>query len=88
MAIIRVTTQSELSNDFIGAYNNCLLIWLSRMQYYNQCSRSAFKSTRAVRAHRACRSHMSTRAVACAVPRTLFSGLRVMSRDNKLFRLE
>jgi hypothetical protein len=26
----------------------------------------------------ACRSHVSTRVVACAVPRTLFSGLRVL----------
>jgi hypothetical protein len=52
MTIIRVTTQSELSNDFNGAYNNCLLIWLGRIKYYNQYSRSTFKSARVVRAHR------------------------------------
>jgi hypothetical protein len=86
MTIVRVTTQSESSNDFIGAYKNCLLIWLSRIKYYNQYLRSAFKSTRVVRTHRACRSHMSTRVVACAIPRTLFSVLRAMSHGNKLFR--
>jgi hypothetical protein len=45
---------------------------------------------RAVRAHRACRSHVSTRNVACAVthvPCTLFSGLCAMSRGNKMFFL-
>jgi hypothetical protein len=89
--IIRVTTQSGLSNDFIGNYDNCLLIWLGRIKFYNQYSRSVFKSTRAFRAHRACRSHVSTRAIACTVPHaphTLFSELRTLSRGDKLFHLE
>jgi hypothetical protein len=50
-----------------------------------------FKSARAVRAHHACRSHVSTRTIACTVthvPCTLFSELRAMSRGNKMFCLE
>jgi hypothetical protein len=42
--------------------------------------RSALKSACVVRAHRACRSHVSTRAVACVVPSTLFSRLCVLPR--------
>jgi hypothetical protein len=45
-------------------------------------------SLRAIHAHCACHSHVSTRAVACAVPRALFSGLCAVSHGNKLFRLE
>ena len=51
-------------------------------------TRSALKSARAVRAHRVCRSHVSMRAVACAVPHALFSWLCAVSHGNKLFRLE
>jgi hypothetical protein len=41
-------------------------------------ARSALKSACAVRTHRACRSHASTRAIVCVVPCTLFSGLCVL----------
>jgi hypothetical protein len=60
----------------------------NKIKYHNQYSRSAFKSTRVVRVHRSCGSHVSTCAVTCTVPRTLFSELCVVSHGNKLFRLE
>jgi hypothetical protein len=43
-------------------------------------ARSTLKSVCAIPAHRACHSHVSTRAVVCAVLRTLVSGLRVLPR--------
>jgi hypothetical protein len=60
----------------------------NKIKYHNQYSCSAFKSTRVVRAHRACCSHVSTRAITCTVPRTLFIELCAVSHGNKLFRLE
>lgn len=52
---------------------------------------SAFKSGHAIRAHRACCSHMSTCTIACAVshtPCTSFSVSHALSCDNKPFYLE